>query len=140
MSDLTAFLMARITADEVRAQQAESAGPWIATRHAEMPFIQADVYRDGYPDWEVAVDLRRSDAVHIADWNPVRVLAECDAKCRIIDEYLLHANALLEPITGSLLPIETATRVIWVTSLEWVLRTLAATYADHPDYREEWRP
>ena len=43
---------------------------------------------------------------------PGRALAECDAKRRIVTE------------CG------------WVT----VMELLALPYADHPDYREEWRP
>ena len=56
---------------------------------------------------------------------PARVLAECDAKRRIVEladrddnwRYGMHSEAIGE-----------------------VLRLLALPYADHPDYREEWRP
>jgi hypothetical protein len=57
-------------------------------------------------------------AAHIARHDPARVLAECEAKRRIVE---MHAYQE-EHFT----PDE--------------LRALALPYADHPDYREEWRP
>lgn len=48
--------------------------------------------------------------------DPARVLAECDSKRQIV-----------EGISG--LPFENA-----------LLRRLALPYADHPDYRGEWKP
>lgn len=53
--------------------------------------------------------------------HPTRVLAECKAKRRIV-EY----RDEVEP---------------WITSdMDVVLGYLAVPYAEHPDYREEWRP
>lgn len=56
-----------------------------------------------------------------ADWFPgtkARVLAECEAKRRIVDY---------------------ATRVC-LPSVDIVLGELALPYLDHPDYRKEWKP
>lgn len=51
--------------------------------------------------------------VHV---NPARVLAECEIKRRVLD-------------------------MGWATEdLEELTAVLALPYADHPDYREEWRP
>ncbi len=95
-------------------------------------------------------------SAHIARWDPARVLAECEAKRRIIelhrtygevydrarmtypegaddcvtcgygDEWQAKANALEFP-DDSTYPCPT-------------LRVLALSYIGHPDYREEWRP
>lgn len=49
-----------------------------------------------------------------------RVLAECEAKRRIVED-------VTNPHTSC-------------PELDEVARILAAVYADHPDYRDEWRP
>ena len=49
---------------------------------------------------------------------PARVLAEVDAKRRILEE---------------------ASSMVWRDSLGYFLRLLALPYAGHPGYREEWR-
>lgn len=59
---------------------------------------------------------------------PPRVLAECVAKRRIIRD-------LTDAWTVESYWTEDTRRLA-----ECVLRHLAAPYADHPDYREEWRP
>jgi hypothetical protein len=69
----------------------------------------------------------------MARWDPARVLAEVDAKRRI-----LTAHTAMMPgwcttcdvpgdYRGNLSGCET-------------LRLLAMPYADHPDYRPEWTP
>ena len=60
-------------------------------------------------------------------WPPARVIAECEAKRRI----LLFAQ---DPQRWS----PAAARADPET-VEAVLRCLALPYADHPDYRPEWR-
>ncbi|QGZ53355.1 hypothetical protein GPZ77_34560 (plasmid) [Streptomyces sp. QHH-9511] len=70
-------------------------------------------------------------------WSPSRVLAEVDAKRRIVD---LHQESLesgystdfcrecdFGGVSQSYYPCAT-------------LRLLALPYADHSDYRDEWRP
>lgn len=57
------------------------------------------------------VECNREDATHILRHDPARVRADVDAKRRILDQ---------DP------PRET-------------LALLALPYADHPDYRSEWR-
>ncbi len=67
--------------------------------------------------WSVA----GPQAEHIARWDPARVLAECEAKRRIIEQ---------------------------VRDVKWggfavrdtILELLALPYADHPDYRAWWAP
>lgn len=60
---------------------------------------------------------------HIARHDPARVLAECEAKRRIVErcsavDYAMPSHHLAHGI----------------------LADLALPYADHPDYRPEWKP
>lgn len=52
---------------------------------------------------------------------PSRWLAECEAKRRIVQEH------------------EWSYRDVAESGLKSALRILASVYADHPDYREEWK-
>lgn len=67
-----------------------------------------------------------------------RVLADCEAKRRIVEELqtfsLVAAKREDQPLPQAL----TAAGI--VTGLERAVRLLALPYADHPDFREEWRP
>lgn len=106
MTTLTEFLLARIAEDE------EAAGRLPADGHrvADGRVLSVAGTGAGWPD----------------RWNPVRVLAECEAKRRIV---ALHPE-MLEACQGcdaESYPCRT-------------LLALALPYADHPDYREEWRP
>ena len=95
MSDLTAFLRARIGEDEAWANAA------LLRRFAPIP--QA---------------MERPDTVE-------RVLADVQAKRAIVED-----RAHLDTLRPGAVRAHS----------EWVCRVLAAVYADHPDYREEWRP
>jgi len=59
-------------------------------------------------------------------WMPSRVLAECEAKRQIV-ERAAGLSEMIEPPTT-------------LTLRDDVLKLLALPYADHPDYRKEWRP
>src|SRR5690242_7414081 len=67
-----------------------------------------------------------------------RVLAECEAKQRIVESYRESEgddDGTMEP---------TSTVVAYVqgeaAGLGEAIVLLAASYSDHPDYRDEWRP
>lgn len=68
---------------------------------------------------------------HIARHDPARVLAECEAKRRIVEEY--EANFWPDPGDR-----EALTDASSAASPAAMIRLLALPYADHPDYREEW--
>jgi hypothetical protein len=77
------------------------------------------------------------DAVHIARWDPARVLAECEAKRRIVEA--------ADEATGLDMTVDSE-RLVGPRDLvadpylgDVMLRLLAMPYADHPDYAEEWR-
>jgi hypothetical protein len=124
---LTEFLLARIAEDEAVASAASIGrhwtwdGPDLLSDHIgafRLPECIIDTEGANPPDPEGA-------GVHIARWDPARVLAECEAKRRIVAEM---ANYWVEGAsrTGDL--------------PEVVLTALALPYADHPDYRDAWRP
>ena len=113
MSDLAEFLLARIAEDERVAKVAD-----IGVGHGVRPDELWTITNP--PRGEVCA-------------TPARVIAECEAKRRIVerlDAYLTE-NAETEPEGLWELLDDHA----WAT-----LYNLAAPYADHPDYREEWKP
>ena len=98
---LADFLLARIAEDETVAREAQ----------------------DQLDDWtarglSVSGGVVDSVEAHKYRWFPTRVLAECEAKRRIVEEREKWNNVL---------------------GLNFACRALALPYADHPDYREEWR-
>lgn len=113
---LVEFLRARLDEDEASARAA-SPGRWTATgtrvERGSDTLARLAIPSGMYP-------TRRADAEHIARWDPVRVLAEIEAK--------RHILRLLEPPTD----------VDWFC--EEIAAVMAQPYADHPDYDEAWRP
>lgn len=112
--DIGTFLNARLNEDEQLAQDADTSPEMIT----------------GIPRSYAAAPV----AFHIARHNPPRVLADVDAKRRIIRWHFGQPNDTTpygEPVTichcGYDLPCTT-------------LRLLALPYADHPDYQQEWTP
>lgn len=97
MTDLADFLLARITEDESAI-----------ARYVD----RARMENQG------ALEPR---------WTTSRLLAECDAKRRIVRTYQSHA------VMSDAASRERA------DELEHVLRFLALPYSDHPDYDESWR-
>jgi hypothetical protein len=85
-------------------------------------------------------DLRGETAQHIARWDPARVLAESETKREIV--------ALHEPVpvtrdhTGCRVSRHDVDRdhVNPGDGPCATLRLLALAFADHSDYRDEWRP
>jgi len=79
----------------------------------------------------IAEDEAAAQWVHAIPWD--RVLAECEAKRRIVkqDE---EAENEINYFT------EDAAYGGWRDCHEFVMRTLALPYADHPSYLPEWKP
>jgi len=109
---LTEFLLARIAEDEALAQVA-TPGQW--ERDSGWS-ITAPPPEDWSGPYVVVETKQRNDAEFIASHNPARILAECEAKRRIVEGL------------GGLI------------AQRRVVRWLALPYADHPDYRPEWKP
>ena len=111
--DLASFLFARIADDEKAAREA----------------LEPDLFGED-------PSFYSSFGAHRDDWGmwtfnvPVaRVLAECEAKRRVVE---------LHPEGDHDCPGQDWTR--WPPGPCLTLRALALPHADHPDFREEWRP
>jgi hypothetical protein len=89
-------------------------------RTRQMPRVYADAI----------VEMDAAAGGHITRWDPARVLAEVDAKRRIIAEYERYAAERRRAMNG------------WESSREVspILAALALPYADRKGYREEWKP
>lgn len=146
--DLSEFLLARIAEDEAVAREA-TPGPWRWSEDLEdgmeseaahtyvrneswpTPVISAHgVHTEGF------VQVQPADAAHIARWDPARVLAECQAKARIVSNHASTTTGWHDDEGEHVLYCRWCHR-------QWPcadLRALALPYADHPNYREEWRP
>lgn len=161
MDDLIDFLLARIDEDEDQARYA-TPGPWQAVRvndRGDGWNVEA-LGSDG-THYDVAVDHARaaegacdgSNSAHIARWNPLRALAECEAKRRIVEREADNRVPKPEaPITevhsygdnpSVMVNGERLTDDEYVeryTDPSIILRLLALPYAGHRDYRDRWRP
>lgn len=73
------------------------------------------------------------EAEHIARWDPARVLAEVDAKRKLLD-WLTDVDRYMDRDDLSW------HRLSGAVDVEAALRLLALPYADRDGYREEWRP
>lgn len=120
---LTDFLLARIDEDEEQARRGGDPVGWVTFRQSDGSLGYTAVGSWTEEGW--LVDGRLVQDEHAtAFYDPTRVLAECESKRRIIEA----AANIIEP--------DPARRA----ALEFVISQLAAVYADHPDYRDEWRP
>lgn len=137
---LTDFLLARIAEDEVGAREA-SPSPWSypgiesvsggmiydKTRTIGSVYYEQPDDHDGSIVRHMLAPEADANGAHIARHDPARVLAECEAKRRIVEQASEdHAEG------GGITSAEIA--------LQHILCALALPYADHPDYREEWKP
>lgn len=129
---LVEFLEARI-AEEAEPAWAATPGPWdVEDRGHSIKITGSAEPFDPVAQWD-QYDLPRGldflsdapDVCHIARWDPTRVLADCEAKRRIVEEC---AQRIDDPVS-------------YYDSPGFgrdVLRLLAQPYADHPDYNPEW--
>jgi hypothetical protein len=153
---LTEFLLARIAEDEAAARGAcvmyrpvgehqNLAGEWV-------PIIP--VGSDDRAQAERAAGFYRERGARnvevVVFYDPARVLAECEAKRRIVELHS-HTSSAVE-VVGTLSggePFVDAYEVARCSacgtaprgnSACMTVRLLALPYADHPDYRAEWKP
>lgn len=138
---ITEFLLARIAEDEAEPFEfSEFPCPpgccapagWVGHRCliCDDPFSYG-----GTPDAIREIAEEHAEKVH----RRSRVLAECEAKRRIVE----HQRALSEAwetLSDTLSDDDAGDGAGDDTPLPFTLRALALPYADHPDYREEWRP
>lgn len=116
---ITEFLLARIREDEA-----------VAARAGE---VRPELWPDDREPWAdpYMVEVRMS---------PIRVLAECAAKRRIIESF----NFSDEPKSAVDYVMDAQTRMPnlrpndSITTLIYVAKCMASVYADHPDFNPEW--
>lgn len=129
---LADFLLARIGEDEAVARAA-GGPPWemmtwpkgytvlVAARA-----IRDDKLRLGHLGHVASVE-HAWDVEHIARHDPARVLAECEAKRRIVEVFAPHVGG------------PTDRHDFGQYAGRQTLGALAGIYADHPDFDEAWR-
>jgi hypothetical protein len=148
MDDLITWLRAQLDEDGRVAREAAHANPGSA---ADRWSAEKADNRDSNGIWGTAwaigpervkgivmaicpADILPRISTHIARHDPARVLAEVEAKRRIVD--LCWARA--EARDGGYEP-DASISSIEVDNLWTVVEHLAAVYADRPGYREKWR-
>ncbi|SFK38350.1 DUF6221 family protein [Geodermatophilus ruber] len=141
MENLPAFLLARITEDESAARAAvkvidsrETAG-WYWSGAGDAVFLDGTSVPVACGPWKQLMD--QASARHIVRNDPERVLAECDAKRRILSAHRSAQDAVTATARDDPTPSE---RLGAVEALGLVLRFMAVPYADHPEYNPEWMP
>jgi hypothetical protein len=134
MDHLITFLRARLDDDEQVAKSAadEAGDSWDAggaysdaVLAKNGGVIICGPYAGGFLD-----DALRQ---HIARHDPARVLRDVEAKRRAVD-------LCVEWINRPVGQIDRVADDAFVEAGESLLRLLALPYADHKDYRKEWRP
>jgi hypothetical protein len=118
VSDLVAFLRARLDEDEATARAVPADVTW-------------DVYVMSFEDRAYDYPGKGESLDHAARWSPARVLAEVAARRRIIAAFEAREEQGLMP-GGEVVGYH-------ATGLLLALRALAETYVDHPDFNPEWR-
>jgi len=130
---LSEFLIARIAEDEAAAQGA-SPGPWRLNAEGYEVLAVDDV--TAAEAHALSGERQQNTAAHIARYDPTRVQAECEAKRRIVQ---IHTSTSEEVDHGL-----RSGEKYWTTNSEpavpcSTLMALALPYAEHPDFRDEWR-
>lgn len=114
MDELVTFLRARLDEDEQVARGALERWP------------SSQIVQVGTPE----------AAAHIARHDPARVLRDTDAKRQIVR----HITPELDAGSGGVDSEDFGDELAHWTRLLTIARLFAQAYADHPDYREDWRP
>jgi hypothetical protein len=121
MSDLVAFLNARLDEDEATAK-ASVMPEWMISESGEFGYIVAAVGTE--TTGESIADAWQEDvAVHIARHDPARVLREVEAK-----------RAMLAELTRWPFDYRPGCN----DPIRLFVHLLAAPYSDHPDWRAQW--
>lgn len=151
---ITEFLEARIAEDEAVARAA-STGPWFRDSGWSISAPAPEGW-DG-PYVVVETPRARNDSEFVARHNPARVLAECAAKRAIIKQreawpVLVEKKPEFSEAAADIqsMTYRMTQEMVWLSEREYakrfgveaptapMIRTLAAIYSEHPDYRQEW--
>ncbi|RZE89168.1 DUF6221 family protein [Streptomyces sp. SCA2-2] len=143
-ADLIAFLRARLDEDEAVARGTTMPLDWHQGpgddpdwTTSEMVLMWPPEHHTPYEQdkhWRGLTAEPEGLAAHIARHDPARVLAEVEAKRQIVKAHgRLDVSEFCETCDG---PSGIPGRPYGCTTV----RLLALPYADHPDYRDAWRP
>ncbi len=133
--DIREFLTARLAEDEAAARGMHAIGgaPWHLLEWYDGEFEDGQTARVDLHTRTGAITIRgalpRPVGAHIIRHDPARVLAEIAAKRQLLHEI----DLTLRPLPGY--PDSHAHE----RPAGRMLRTLAAAYADHPDYDPAWK-
>lgn len=128
---LTDFLLARIAEDEAVAREHRRILTEQIERGTYLPGHEPEV--NGERDLHVIDGNMDSPAIEIGS---ARVLAECEAKRRIVALYREASESAQDARAQD----EGNAYDCATDYIESALYALALPYAAHPDYRDEWRP
>lgn len=141
MNDLSAWLQTQIAEDE-RLAKAATPGPWQWDGDAVDTVAQSPDYIARYR-WVSMSDSDTEGVLavngeHIAAWDPARVLAECEAKRKLIDRYERAVAAAPSAVSSYVRGQDYGYREACLDAIQ----DEAAVYAamGRPGYREEWPP
>lgn len=126
MTELADFLAARL--DEVaeiarRASDGSGRGRWQSLEGQVQAVDGGDIAVAGFAAFDDHRPLLPEHADHIALHDPETVLAECDARRKVVDEFR-RTDSDTDRFAG----------------LFYALQCLALPFAAHAEYRAEWRP
>lgn len=112
---------------------------WLLQQIAEDERIAGPLPADGYPKHDSRVlSVKGTMDVPWPDrWNPVIVLAECDAKRRLLRLAERMDREAQEQARSDGQPMP---EFIGDTRAREIRQTVALPYADRPGFRKEWRP
>ena len=114
---VTEFVLARIAEDESAAREVILPGPWTCTGGLVTHVSDVGTI------WIVAEHVGE-DGPHIARHDPARVLAQCAAMRKIVED---REHIATIPGHGAML-----------AHADFVLRQLTSIWSDHPDFDPAW--
>lgn len=134
--DLAAWLLEQIAADERRARRAQRHGGGSWTTYSKGYIETGQLGLAVIAEWnrDKEQPIAEAWANHIVMFDPVRVLAECDAKRRRI----AHLTDRIEGWKAG--RHDSEDRATAIEDLIDALKLETPPYADRDGYREAWRP
>lgn len=120
---VTEFLTARLDEDESIARAADSASAHPGEAEGEPA---------------VAAPFPPEQQLHIDRWSPTQALVDIAAKRTIVETYEELGRVLAQALDSGREDEATVTRHLFA-GLQVAVLAHAMVFADHPDYRVEWR-
>jgi hypothetical protein len=103
---------------------------FLLARIAEESALAEAAHRDAQTRGPITDDLRADPddhrVAHMFLWSPDRVLAECEARRRIVEDYLAQLDSHRSGWDAR-------------TPRDISVRALGLPYTGHPGYRDDWR-